>query len=72
MKTRGSEEITLREGLASKSTVKYSRFARFEKDLRGGERGRERGNREGERGGGGRGEGEEEEEKEEEWEFWFL
>ena len=36
MKTRGSEEITLREGLASKSTVKYSGFARFEKDLRGG------------------------------------
>ena len=43
MKTRGSEEITLREGLASKSTVKYSGFARFEKDLRGGERGREEG-----------------------------
>ena len=41
MKTRGSEEITLREGLASKSTVKYSGFARFEKDLRGG-RGEER------------------------------
>ena len=37
MKTRGSEEITLREGLASKSTVKYFGFARFEKDLRGGE-----------------------------------
>jgi len=35
MKTRGSEEITLREGLASKSTVKYSGS---EKDLRGGER----------------------------------
>ena len=33
MKTRGSEEITLREGLASKSTVKYSGFARFEKDF---------------------------------------
>ena len=41
MKTRGSEEITLREGLASKSTVEYSGFARFEKDLRGG-RGEER------------------------------
>ena len=41
MKTRGSEEITLWEGLASKSTVKYSGFARFEKDLRGG-RGEER------------------------------
>ena len=36
MKTRGSEEITLREGLASKSMVKYSGFARFDKDLRGG------------------------------------
>ena len=41
MKTRGSEEITLREGLASNSMVKYSGFARFEKDLRGG-RGEER------------------------------
>ena len=41
MKTSASEEITLREGLASKSTVKYSGFARFEKDLRGG-RGEER------------------------------
>ena len=41
MKTRGSKEITLREGLASKSTVKYFGFARFEKDLRGG-RGEER------------------------------
>ena len=40
MKTRGSEEITLREGLASKSTV-CGGFARFEKDLRGG-RGEER------------------------------
>ena len=38
MKMRGSEEITLREGLASKSTDKYSGFARFEKDLRGGRR----------------------------------
>ena len=46
MKTRGWEEITLREGLASKSTVKYSGFARFEKDLRGGgERGREEGHK---------------------------
>ena len=40
MKTRGSKEITLREGLASKSTV-CGGFARFEKDLRGG-RGEER------------------------------
>ena len=39
MKTRGSKEITsLREGLASKSTVKYFGFARFDKDLRGGDR----------------------------------
>ena len=41
MKTMGSKEITLREGLASKSTVKYFGFERFEKDLRGG-RGEER------------------------------
>jgi len=39
MKRRGSEEITLREGLPSKSTDKHSGF---EKDLRGGERGAER------------------------------
>ena len=57
MKTRGSEEITLREGLASKSMVKYSGFARFEKDLRGG-RGEERrgASRRVGWGGGGRGE----------------
>ena len=36
MKRRGSEEITLREGLPSKSTDNHSGF---EKDLRGGERG---------------------------------
>ena len=35
MKTRGSEEITLREGLASRSMDKISVF---EKVLRGGER----------------------------------
>jgi hypothetical protein len=38
MKTRGSEEITLREGLGSKNTDKIFRVARFGKGF---ERGRE-------------------------------
>ena len=38
MKTRGSEEITLREGLGLKSTEKIFRFQDFEKEGGEGER----------------------------------